>query len=61
MTPGEYAERSAALTRREFMVGAAGLTFGIARLDAPALPGIDTPDDLRRAEAYWHETQGVTT
>ena len=39
----------------------AGLSFGIARLDTPAIPGIDTPDDLRRAEAHWHETQGVTT
>jgi 3-deoxy-manno-octulosonate cytidylyltransferase (CMP-KDO synthetase) len=38
-----------------------GLTFGIARLRAPALPGIDTPDDLRRAEAHWQLTQGVPT
>lgn len=38
-----------------------GLRFGIARLAAPALPGIDTLDDLRRAEAHWQETQGVTT
>jgi 3-deoxy-manno-octulosonate cytidylyltransferase (CMP-KDO synthetase) len=38
-----------------------GMTFGIARLDVPALPGIDTPADLRRAEAHWQETQGVTT
>ena len=38
-----------------------GITFGIARLGAPALPGIDTPEDLRRAEAFWQETQGVTT
>lgn len=38
-----------------------GMSFGIARLGAPALPGIDTPDDLRRAEAHWQETQGVTT
>ncbi|NOT06891.1 MAG: 3-deoxy-manno-octulosonate cytidylyltransferase [Gemmatimonadales bacterium] len=38
-----------------------GITFGIAFLDAPVLPGIDTPDDLRRAEAYWQHSQGVTT
>lgn len=38
-----------------------GMTFGIARLRAPAFPGIDTPDDLRRAEAHWQETQGVPT
>jgi len=37
-----------------------GMTFGIARLQAPAFPGIDTPEDLRRAEAHWQETQGVT-
>ena len=35
-----------------------GLTIGVARLDEPALPGIDTPDDLRRAEAHWHALQG---
>ena len=38
-----------------------GMTFGIARLPAPAFPGIDTPEDLRRAEAHWQDTQGVTT
>ena len=38
-----------------------GMSFGIARLPAPALPGIDTPEDLRRAEIHWQETQGVTT
>jgi 3-deoxy-manno-octulosonate cytidylyltransferase (CMP-KDO synthetase) len=38
-----------------------GIQFGIARLEAPAPPGIDTPEDLRRAEAHWQETQGVTT
>jgi 3-deoxy-manno-octulosonate cytidylyltransferase (CMP-KDO synthetase) len=38
-----------------------GMTFGIARVHAPALPGIDTPEDLRRAEAHWQDTQGVTT
>ena len=29
-----------------------GMTIGVARLDRPALPGIDTEDDARRAEAY---------
>ena len=29
-----------------------GMRIGVARLDGPALPGIDTEDDLRRAEAY---------
>ena len=38
-----------------------GMTFGIARVRAPAFPGIDTPEDLRRAEAHWQDTQGVTT
>ena len=38
-----------------------GITFGIAFLAAPVLPGIDTPDDLARAEAHWQESQGVPT
>jgi 3-deoxy-manno-octulosonate cytidylyltransferase (CMP-KDO synthetase) len=29
-----------------------GMSVGVARLSSPALPGIDTEDDLRRAEAY---------
>ena len=29
-----------------------GMTIGVARLAEPALPGIDTEEDLRRAEAY---------
>ena len=29
-----------------------GMSFGVARLAEPALPGIDTEDDLRRAEAW---------
>ena len=35
-----------------------GLTIGVARLDRPALPGVDTPDDLQRAEAHWHAFEG---
>jgi 3-deoxy-manno-octulosonate cytidylyltransferase (CMP-KDO synthetase) len=35
-----------------------GLTIGVARLDEPVLPGVDTADDLRRAEAHWHAFQG---
>lgn len=35
-----------------------GLTIGVARLQEPALPGVDTQDDLRRAEAHWHTFQG---
>jgi 3-deoxy-manno-octulosonate cytidylyltransferase (CMP-KDO synthetase) len=38
-----------------------GISFGIALLDAAVLPGIDTPEDLRRAEAHWQATQGVLT
>jgi len=33
-----------------------GLTIGVARLAEPAEPGIDTPEDLRRAEARWTVT-----
>jgi 3-deoxy-manno-octulosonate cytidylyltransferase (CMP-KDO synthetase) len=35
-----------------------GLTIGVAKLEEPALPGVDTADDLRRAEAHWHAFQG---
>ncbi len=35
-----------------------GLTIGVARLDEPAMPGIDTIEDLRLAEAHWHATFG---
>ena len=30
-----------------------GITIGVTRLAEPAFPGIDTPEDLRRAEAHW--------
>ena len=32
-----------------------GISIGVARVNAAALPGIDTADDLRRAEAYLAE------
>jgi 3-deoxy-manno-octulosonate cytidylyltransferase (CMP-KDO synthetase) len=35
-----------------------GLTIGVARLEEPAFPGVDTAEDLRRAEAHWHVFQG---
>jgi 3-deoxy-manno-octulosonate cytidylyltransferase (CMP-KDO synthetase) len=35
-----------------------GMSIGVARLTEPAIPGIDTADDLRRAEAHWHAYQG---
>ncbi|MGH7585966.1 MAG: cytidylyltransferase domain-containing protein, partial [Gemmatimonadales bacterium] len=34
-----------------------GITIGVARLATPVLPGVDTPDDLHRAEAHWHATR----
>jgi 3-deoxy-manno-octulosonate cytidylyltransferase (CMP-KDO synthetase) len=55
-TPLETAERLEQLRALQH-----GITFGIALLDAPVLPGIDTPEDLERAEAHWHDIQGVTT
>lgn len=36
-----------------------GMSIGVACLGEPALPGVDTPDDLRRAEAHWHATPEV--
>jgi 3-deoxy-manno-octulosonate cytidylyltransferase (CMP-KDO synthetase) len=35
-----------------------GMTIGVARLENPIFPGIDTAEDLRRAEAHWHAYQG---
>jgi 3-deoxy-manno-octulosonate cytidylyltransferase (CMP-KDO synthetase) len=55
-TPLEEAEKLEQLRALQH-----GIRFGIARLDAPVLPGIDTPEDLERAEHYWHDTQGVMT
>jgi 3-deoxy-manno-octulosonate cytidylyltransferase (CMP-KDO synthetase) len=52
-SPAELAERLEQLRALHL-----GLTIGVARLDEPALPGVDTPDDLRRAEAHWHALQG---
>jgi 3-deoxy-manno-octulosonate cytidylyltransferase (CMP-KDO synthetase) len=37
-----------------------GLRIGVARLDLPVMPGVDTIDDLRRAEAQWHAHQGAS-
>ena len=35
-----------------------GMCIGVARLAEPAPPGIDTPDDLRRAERHWQHSHG---
>jgi 3-deoxy-manno-octulosonate cytidylyltransferase (CMP-KDO synthetase) len=48
-TPAELAERLEQLRALQH-----GMTIGVTRLGAPALPGVDTPDDLKRAEAHWH-------
>ncbi|HEX3233834.1 MAG TPA: 3-deoxy-manno-octulosonate cytidylyltransferase [Gemmatimonadales bacterium] len=52
-SPAELAERLEQLRALHY-----GLAIGVSRLAEPALPGIDTPDDLRRAEAHWHALQG---
>jgi 3-deoxy-manno-octulosonate cytidylyltransferase (CMP-KDO synthetase) len=51
--PAELAERLEQLRALHY-----GLTIGVARLLEPALPGVDTAEDLRRAEAHWHAYQG---
>jgi 3-deoxy-manno-octulosonate cytidylyltransferase (CMP-KDO synthetase) len=55
-TPPSPAERAEQLEQLRALH--CGLTIGVARLTEPALPGVDTPDDLRRAEAHWHALQG---
>jgi 3-deoxy-manno-octulosonate cytidylyltransferase (CMP-KDO synthetase) len=52
-SPAELAERLEQLRALH-----CGLTIGVARLDRPAFPGVDTHDDLRRAEAHWHACEG---
>jgi 3-deoxy-manno-octulosonate cytidylyltransferase (CMP-KDO synthetase) len=47
-TQAEEAERLEQLRALHY-----GLTVGVARLTDPAQPGVDTPEDLRRAEAHW--------
>ena len=51
--PAELAERLEQLRALHL-----GLTIGVAALTDPAQPGIDTGEDLRRAEAHWHAFQG---
>jgi 3-deoxy-manno-octulosonate cytidylyltransferase (CMP-KDO synthetase) len=52
-SPAERAERLEQLRALHH-----GLTIGVARLRDPVLPGVDTAEDLRRAEAHWHAYQG---
>ncbi len=52
-SPAEQAERLEQLRALHH-----GLTIGVARLEEPVLPGVDTLEDLRRAEAHWHAYQG---
>ncbi|MGH7507851.1 MAG: 3-deoxy-manno-octulosonate cytidylyltransferase [Gemmatimonadales bacterium] len=52
-SPAEETEKLEQLRPLHF-----GLTIGVALLPEPALPGVDTADDLRRAEAHWHAFQG---
>jgi 3-deoxy-manno-octulosonate cytidylyltransferase (CMP-KDO synthetase) len=35
-----------------------GMTIGVSLLEEPVLPGVDTAEDLRRAEAHWYAYQG---
>jgi 3-deoxy-manno-octulosonate cytidylyltransferase (CMP-KDO synthetase) len=51
-SPAELAERLEQLRALHH-----GLRIGVARLSEPVEPGVDTPDDLRRAEAHWHALQ----
>jgi 3-deoxy-manno-octulosonate cytidylyltransferase (CMP-KDO synthetase) len=51
-SPAELAERLEQLRALHY-----GLTIGVARLTEPVEPGVDTMDDLRRAEAHWHALQ----
>jgi len=50
-TPLELSERLEQLRAMEN-----GLTIGVALLDETALPGVDTQEDLERADAHWTAT-----
>ncbi len=49
--PPSRLERAEALEQLRALE--AGMSIGVALLDRPAPPGIDTPDDLAAAEARW--------
>jgi 3-deoxy-manno-octulosonate cytidylyltransferase (CMP-KDO synthetase) len=51
-SPAELAERLEQLRALHH-----GLRIGVALLAEPVEPGVDTPDDLRRAEAHWQALQ----
>jgi 3-deoxy-manno-octulosonate cytidylyltransferase (CMP-KDO synthetase) len=51
-SPAELAERLEQLRALHH-----GLRIGVALLAEPVEPGVDTLDDLRRAEAHWHALQ----
>ena len=51
-SPAELAERLEQLRALHH-----GLRIGVALLAEAVEPGVDTPDDLRRAEAHWHALQ----
>lgn len=55
-SPAELAERLEQLRALH-----CGLRIGVARLATAAESGVDTIDDLRRAEARWHALQGVSS
>ena len=50
-TPLELSERLEQLRAMEN-----GLSIGVALLDETALPGVDTQEDLERADAHWTAT-----
>ena len=52
--PAEEAERLEQLRALHY-----GLSVGVARLTDPAQPGVDTPEDLRRAEAHWFAQEAL--
>ena len=49
-TPLELSERLEQLRALEH-----GLRIGVTRLSEPAAPGIDTAEDLAKAERHWHQ------
>ena len=53
-TAAEQAEKLEQLRALEH-----GMSIGVARLGAGTLPGIDTAEDLTRAQTHWRNLRGV--
>jgi 3-deoxy-manno-octulosonate cytidylyltransferase (CMP-KDO synthetase) len=57
MLPATAAEQAEKLEQLRALEN--GMSIGVARLGTNALPGIDTAEDLTRAQSHWRNLRGV--